>query len=316
MMRWPNCSRSSAHVGADLEQALHRADAARGDVHALLDEPLVRERVARAHRAEALCVGQLDAAEADRRMAHRESVRERRVVDDLDSGPLVDEEQRRAEVAAVLVPREHVDDEEVGHVAARREPLLGVHDPAVAAAASRPAHTPGIRAGLGLGDRVALATLTAQRGAEVAVDLIGRAVREHVGDARDVPPDAVGVTPEGLVHDHLLEQAHALAAVLGRVVDADQARFLSRARDRPRRLGGQLAAVELGRLLVRQAVLVDEAPGDRRELRQIAPAHEVRSAASSANTSMKRSMSASSCCTESVHSSSRPGVMKTPRFML
>ena len=62
--------------------------------------------------------------EAHRRVADRERVREGRVVDDLDARALVDEEQRRAEVAAVLVDREHVDDEEVGDVAARREPLL------------------------------------------------------------------------------------------------------------------------------------------------------------------------------------------------
>ena len=101
------------------------------------------------------------------------------------------------------------------------------------------------------------------------------------------------------------------------VVDADEARLVGRVwRSRPHRLGWKLAAVALGGLLVRQAVLVDEPPRTRGELGQIPFAHDVRSDASSAKTSMKRSMSASSCCTESVHSSSRPGVMKTPRFML
>jgi hypothetical protein len=301
---------------ADLEQALHRAHAARRDVDAFLDEPLVRERVAGADRAEALAVWQRDALEPHRWVADGEGVRERRVVDDRDARPLVDEEQRRPESAPVLVDREHVDDEEVGHVPARREPLLGVHHPALAAAARRAANAPGIRAGLGLGDRVALAALPAQRRAEVALDLVGRPVREHVGDAGDVPPDTVRVAPERLVHDDLLEQSHALAAVLGSVVDADQAGLLRSAHDCARRLRRELAPAALGRLLVRQAVLVDEAPRPRGELDQIALAHVVRSAASSANTSMKRSMSASSCCTESVHSSSRPGVMKTPRFML
>src|SRR4029078_11538005 len=103
---------------------------------------------------------------------------------------------------------------------------------AVPAAPRRPAHASRIRAGFGFRDRVALAALAAQRGAELAVDLIGRAVREHVGDARDVPPDAVGVAPEGLVHDHLLEQAHALPAVLARVVASEQPRVLSYPRQR------------------------------------------------------------------------------------
>ncbi len=116
--------------------------------------------------------------------------------------------------------------------------------------------------------------------------------------------------------DDLLEQAHALAAVLTRVVEPDQPGFLGGAGD-PRHCGrGQAPAAPLGRLLVRQAVLVDEAPRTSRELREVATAHDVRSAASSAKMSMNRSTSPSSCCTESVHSSSRPGVMNTPRFML
>ena len=301
---------------ADLEQALHGAHAARRDVDALLDEPFVREGVARSDGSQALGVGQLHALESHRRVAHRERVRERRVGHDRDAGALVHEEQRRPEIAPVLVDREHVHDEEVGHVTARREPLLRVHDPAVAPPPRSAAHATRIGARLGLGDRVALASLATQGGTEVALDLIGCAVREHVGDARDVPPDAVGAAPEGLVHDHLLEQSHTLPAVLGGVVDADEPRLPSGTDDRPHGLGRKLAAVQLGGLLVRQAVLVDEAPGACGELGQLAFAHVVRSDASSAKTSMKRSMSASSCCTESVHSSSRPGVMKTPRFML
>ena len=106
----------------------------------------------------------LDALEAHRRMADREGVREGRVVDDRDAGPLVDEEQRRAEIAAVRVRREHVDDEEVGHVAAGREPLLGVHHPAVAHAPRGAGDAAGIGAGGGLGDRVALRALAPQGG--------------------------------------------------------------------------------------------------------------------------------------------------------
>ena len=44
--------------------------------------------------------------------------------------------------------------------------------------------------------------------------------------------------------------------------------------------------------------------------------YAVRSAAISSKAATKASQSSKECTTESVHSSSRPGVMKTPRFML
>ena len=81
-----------------VEQAPHRADAARGDVDALLDEPEVLLLVAAADMVgppRTASAGH-HAVEAHRRVAVRVVVRERRVVDDLDAGRVaVDQEQRR-----------------------------------------------------------------------------------------------------------------------------------------------------------------------------------------------------------------------------
>ena len=51
-------------------------------------------------------------------------------------------------------------------------------------------------------------------------------------------------------------------------------------------------------------------------LRAGGPAYAVRSAAISSKAATNLPQSSNACATESVHSSSRPGVMKTPRFML
>ena len=168
-------------------------------MHALLDEPLVRQRVARADLAEPGCVGNL-AAEADDRMGEGERVREGGIVDHLDARDVaIDEKQRGAELGSIGGERAQVDDEEVGLVAARREPLVGVDQPAIAAALRRARDTARVRAGVLLGDAVALDALAAQRGPQVSIDLLGRAVCEHVRAGRDIPPDAVRVAAVGLV---------------------------------------------------------------------------------------------------------------------
>ena len=234
-------------------------------------------------------------------------------------GPLVDEEQRRPEIAAVLVLGEHVDDEEVGHVAAGREPLLGVHHPAVAAMRRAvPTHASGIGAGVGLGDRVALARARrAARGGGSGRS--GRACRararwRRVGMYHQTPfvlrPKASWTTT---CSSRLMPWPPCSGEWSSPTRPASWAARGDRAPPSPRAGARRCARPSpraAGSARRRSAAHAPRAPPRSRL------AHDVRSAASSANTSMKRSMSASSCCTESVHSSSRPGVMKTPRFML
>ena len=120
----------------------------------------------------------------------------------------------------------HHHDVEVGHVARRHEPLLGA-----GCASRRPCARPcrrcraGVGAGAALGDRIGVGALAAQRRLEVALDLLRRAAREHVVAAAHVPPDAVGVAAELLLHEHLLEGRPALAAVLDGVVAAVEPRL-------------------------------------------------------------------------------------------
>jgi hypothetical protein len=107
-----------------LEQPPHRAEPARRDAEALLGEPRALEIVADADPADHGIRGDLDAGEADGRMAVRVVVRERRVVDDLDARRLARyEEERRAPAVGDHVRHDDVDARDV---ARRHEPLLAV----------------------------------------------------------------------------------------------------------------------------------------------------------------------------------------------
>ena len=193
-------------------------------------------------------------------MAVRERVRERRVVDDLDPGPVaVDEEERRQPLVAVDDVHHH--DVEVGHVARRDEPLLGPDAPAGGRALGRPGDPARVGAGPALGDGVGVGPLAAQRRLQVALDLLGRPPREHVVAAAHVPPDAVGVAAQLLLHEHLLEGRPPLAADVDGVVSADQPELAGPGRDRRRLLGRERPAVPLRLELERDQRLVDEARG-------------------------------------------------------
>src|SRR5204862_2290969 len=94
--------------GADLDQAVAGTDAARGDVDALLDEPLAGQLEAAAELAEDVLAWHRRLRERELGMAVREVVREVRVIGHLDAGRvLVDEEEGRAAVVAVDGPGEH-----------------------------------------------------------------------------------------------------------------------------------------------------------------------------------------------------------------
>src|SRR5262249_4663250 len=73
----------------------------------------------------------------------------------------------------------------------------------------------GIGARLSLGHRVGVAALAAQRGDQVSLDLLGRALHKYVVGARHVPVEAARHPPELLVDQEPLEHRPALAAVLG-----------------------------------------------------------------------------------------------------
>ena len=140
---------------ADLEQPLHRADAARGDVHALLDEPLVRERVARADGAEALAVGQLDAFEAHVGWPTGKVCVKGGSSMIATPGPL----STRNNVGPRSLPSSSFASTWTMKKSATSPPVanhfsVSITQPSPCGAPCRP--RPGIGAGLGLGDRVAL----------------------------------------------------------------------------------------------------------------------------------------------------------------
>ena len=144
-----------------------------GDPETLLGEPGALQLDAVADAADHRVSGDLDVGEPDRRVAVRVVVRELRVVDELDTGGVgLDQEQRRQPVGAVDDVGHH--DQHAGDVAGGHEPLLAV-DPPAAVGRDRGRRDPaGVRAGLGLGHRVGVAALAAQRRRDIALDLLGR----------------------------------------------------------------------------------------------------------------------------------------------
>ena len=110
------------------EQSFHRAGAARADVDALLDEPLVAQLIGRADRPEPGGVRHADVLERELWMPVGERVRVVRIGRHPNARRLVvDEEQRRQ--ASIAVGHMGVEDHEVGVVGAGDEPLLAVEDP-------------------------------------------------------------------------------------------------------------------------------------------------------------------------------------------
>ncbi len=198
-------------------------------------------------------------------MPVRVVVRERRVVDDLDPGRVaVHEEQRRQGLAVDQRVRHH--DVHRGDVAIGHEPLVAPDSPAGVGALGRRLDAGGIGAGVLLGHRVGVVRLAAQPGPQVAVDLLGRAVGEHVVPGRDVPGDRVRRAAELLLDEEPLDVGPALAAVLGAVQAAAEPalqRLLLDARDG---LGRQAAVGALGLLLERDQDLVDEGARTRLQL--------------------------------------------------
>src|SRR4029453_10537876 len=95
---------------------------------------------------------------------------------------------------------------------------------------------------------------------EVALDLLGRAAREHVVGARHVPGQRVGRAAQLLLDEEPLGLGPTWAAVLRRVQAGRQARLDRLALDALLELVGDLAAAALGQLLVGDQDVLDEAP--------------------------------------------------------
>jgi hypothetical protein len=260
MIRRPPCSRASAQGSGLLDEAPHGADAAGGDAEPLLGEPGALEIVPAAQPADHGVLAHLHVGEADRGVAVRVGVGEGRVVDDLDAVQAGVDEEQRGEPLAVHERGRH-DDVDRRDVAVGDEPLLAVQDPAAAAADRGCGDARGVGARLGLGDRVGVVELAADRGLQVALDLLRGTARKHVVGARNVPRERVRRAPQLLLDEEPLELCPTLAAVLGRVQAAGQPRVDRRALDPLFQVVGDPSAASLGELLVRDQHLVDEAAG-------------------------------------------------------
>ena len=107
-----------------------------------------------------------------------------------------------------------------------------------------------------LGDRVGVVQLAAQRRPQPAVDLLGRAVGEHVVGGRDVPGERVGRAAELLLDEEPLHVRPALPAVLARVQPAGDLARQRLALDQRDVVGGEPPELRVD--LARDQDLVDE----------------------------------------------------------
>ena len=235
----------------------------------LLGEPAALERLTVADPADDRVSFDLYIRETDRGMAVRVVVGELGVIDKLDARRVGrDQEQRRELVGTVDHVGHH--DQHPGDVTGGDEPLLAVDPPAAVGRVSGRGDPGGIRAGLGLGDGVCVATLAAKRGRDVALDLLRRALEQHVVDVRDVPVQAIGDAPELFVDEEPLEHRPPLAAVLDRDAAALQPRRDRGLFDPVEGVLGQRAGALLGLVLERHQNLFDERAGALAEVSLLA----------------------------------------------
>ncbi len=275
-MRPPNCSRSSAHSVPSSISRSHAPAAAGGDVHALLDEPFAGQVEPLPHLAQHRVDRHRRVREGVLGMPVGEVVREVGIVRHLHPRQiLVDDEQRRLALQPVHRPGQH--QEVAGDVAVGDEPLLARQAVDVAVPHRLGADAARVGAGMLLGDRVGVAMVTAHVGQQVPLDLLRRAVDEHVGGAPDEHPEAVREPAQLLVHHDLLGQVEAGAAVLGGDVGGVQTRGQHRTLDVCVGLRRQPSAVPLGLQLQRLQHVVDQRPGAGPQLLQLGAEREIHS---------------------------------------
>ena len=137
-------------------------------------------------------------------------------------------------------------------IAARHEPLFARDVKTARHALGCRLDAGGVGARVTLGDGVRVGTLARQRRQEIRLNLLGGAERQNVVTPTHQPPEPVGDAPELLVHDHVLHHLPALAAMLHRMVTADQTGFTRETANLGLDLGCNLAAALLCRDLVWQ----------------------------------------------------------------
>ena len=217
MMAWPNCRRSPAHSRASSEGADRHADTARRNRQAGLDEPVLGEFESFAGLTQHLCRRDSHVDKIDLGMLVTRALGESGHAPHVEAlGSLVDEKQGRACRVAI-----HDGGHEIGlgTVGVAGEALLAVDDVVVSVEVRRCPDAAGIRAGSGLRDAERHRDVATACRHQVGRDLFGHSLLEADGWLPDPPPEAIGCRTDLLVDDALLDDRHALAAMLGVVVD-------------------------------------------------------------------------------------------------
>ena len=186
---------------------------------------------------------------------------------------LVDQEERGQALAPVDRPSE--DDEVRRDVAVGHEPLRPGELVVVAVPDRLGLDRARVGAGVAFGDRVGVAVLAADVGEQVALDLLRRAVDQHVGGRPDQHPQAVREPAELLVRHDLLGQVEAAAPELRGDVVGAQARLEHRGVDAGVGLGREPPVVSFRLVLDRLQHVVDERANAGAKLGELGREREV-----------------------------------------
>ena len=177
-------------------------------------------------------------------MAVRVGVRERWVVNYFNPvGIGIDQEECALRFAVNDCVGHH--DEDGRHVSVGDEPLLAADRPAVAILDGRRCYPRRVRAGVLFGNGVSVVRLSAQPRQQVLLDLLRRAMGEHVVGGRHVPGDGVSDSPELLFDEEPFDVRPAVAAVLCSVQAAAELALQRLLSDLLQCSGGKMAAVHL-----------------------------------------------------------------------
>ena len=226
----PPATRRRGELAHLRDQALGGADAAGRHHQPLEPEPLARVKHAVAFRADQVGGGHADVIERDDRVVVADRVRCRRACGRRTRRGSAGRRgragaRRRSRGAPFgIIGLLGLEEAVVGGVERGHVPLHAVEHPGVAVAAGGRRDRVDVGARALLGDRVALLALAADRGQQVALELVGGGDRREPGRGRGGDPaERVGHPADLLLDEDLLERGAAAAAELARQVGREDA---------------------------------------------------------------------------------------------
>ena len=257
-------------LGRQPQRALGGPDGARADHQPLLREPGPGQLIAPSDLTQHRVRGQLDVLEHELRVFVDERVHVPRDTGDANARQLLVDQKEGGRVAGLDAGQ---NDEEVGGVADRHEPLFPVETETTAGARGGRRHCQRVRPRLAFGDRNRVPALAADVRSQIPLALRRGARAERVGGAPDRVPERSRQPAQLLLNDDLLEHREAGTTPLGRHVDGLEAAVEHLPADRGMSLRAE-PVIGLAGLLVRHD-LSGQRGGPRLQLEESGGVREV-----------------------------------------